>query len=187
MMAQWELALIVTLIVLLAAVSAFAGGLWWKLRSKPDVVPAYLIEMLTACLRSLDEVLTKLEAAPPSKSLSADPSASPMPFLRAAPEGRKRFTLSDPPRTLRVDEPGGVSPTLIEVPDLAEAAGRSEEATSAAATELAQRFATIWELAAAGETADTIAQRTGQPIGQVELILGLRRQLGIGPTGSKRP
>ena len=42
---------------------------------------------------------------------------------------------------------------------------------------LSQRYAAIWELAESGSTPDAIARATGQPIGQIELILGLRRQM----------
>jgi hypothetical protein len=43
---------------------------------------------------------------------------------------------------------------------------------------LSQRYAAIWELAASGASPDAIARATGQPVGQIELILGLRRQMG---------
>ena len=59
------------------------------------------------------------------------------------------------------------------MPDLAATAAEP----SPAATELARRFGAIWDLADAGSTAEAIARRTDQPIGQVELILGLRRRL----------
>ena len=42
---------------------------------------------------------------------------------------------------------------------------------------LTQRYAAIWALADKGATAEVIARATGQPIGQIELILGLRRQI----------
>jgi hypothetical protein len=51
------------------------------------------------------------------------------------------------------------------------------EASAEAASELGRRFGAIWALADAGDPAEAIARKTGQPIGQVELILGLRRQL----------
>ena len=42
---------------------------------------------------------------------------------------------------------------------------------------LTQRYAAIWSLAASGSSAEVIARATGQPVGQIELILGLRRQI----------
>ena len=42
---------------------------------------------------------------------------------------------------------------------------------------LSQRYAAIWDLADTGASPDVIARATGQPIGQIELILGLRRQI----------
>jgi hypothetical protein len=68
--------------------------------------------------------------------------------------------------------PGG--PTLIAVPSLSSSVA---ETSAEAAAELGRRFGAIWTLADAGEPADAIARTIGQPIGQVELILGLRRHL----------
>jgi hypothetical protein len=70
------------------------------------------------------------------------------------------------------------------VPDLsASPAGAGQGGDPApAAAELAQRFGAIWRLAEEGATADAIARLTGQPIGHVELILGLKRHLA--PVGS---
>ncbi len=63
-------------------------------------------------------------------------------------------------------------PKLIKVPRLAAAEDRP-----AMQSGLSQRYAAIWELAESGALPDAIARATGQPIGQIELILGLRRQL----------
>jgi hypothetical protein len=70
-------------------------------------------------------------------------------------------------RTL--DRPG--EPRLIAVPNLAAAQDRQ-----AMHGGLSQRYAAIWDLADSGASPDVIARATGQPIGQIELILGLRRQ-----------
>jgi hypothetical protein len=68
----------------------------------------------------------------------------------------------------------GPPPTLIAVPSLA-AAGMEDlsEATNA----LERRFAAVWELADGGASPEAIAGATHYPVGQVELILGLRRRL----------
>ncbi len=80
---------------------------------------------------------------------------------------------ADRGRTETSSMPG---PTLIQVPNLASPtpSDRAEQV----ARELAERFGPIWDLAQAGATAETIARATGHPVGQVELILGLRRQAG---------
>jgi hypothetical protein len=70
----------------------------------------------------------------------------------------------------RVD---GGEPPLIAVPNLAAAANDREVVVNG----LTQRYAAIWSLAASGSSAEVIARATGQPIGQIELILGLRRQI----------
>jgi hypothetical protein len=75
----------------------------------------------------------------------------------------------------RVDRGGpatSVGPTLIAVPNLAAPPSPALEA----AAELESRFGDVWAMADAGRPAEAIARETGQPIGQVELILGLRRQ-----------
>lgn len=62
-------------------------------------------------------------------------------------------------------------PVLIAVPSLASI---PVEMSSEVAAEFDRRFGPIWALADAGAPPDAIARETGHPIGQVELILGLR-------------
>jgi hypothetical protein len=64
--------------------------------------------------------------------------------------------------------------TLIAVPNLASTPPTDRDA---AVNGLTQRYAAIWTLADQGASAEVIARATGQPIGQIELILGLRRQV----------
>jgi hypothetical protein len=64
-------------------------------------------------------------------------------------------------------------PALIAVPNL-EGEPHDRDVT---ASGLKERYAAIWALADTGATPDVIARATGQPIGQIELILGLRRQI----------
>lgn len=76
----------------------------------------------------------------------------------------------------RVDVAAGVGPDeprLIAIPNLASTSSDRE----ATASSLTQRYAAIWTLADTGASPDVIARATGQPIGQIELILGLRRQI----------
>jgi hypothetical protein len=74
------------------------------------------------------------------------------------------------PAATRVD---ASEPPLIAVPNLAAAANDRDVVVNG----LTQRYAAIWSLAASGSSAEVIARATGQPIGQIELILGLRRQI----------
>jgi hypothetical protein len=69
-------------------------------------------------------------------------------------------------------------PPLIAVPNLA-SLPPDRQATLGA---LSQRYAAIWSLADNGASPEVIARATGQPIGQIELILGLRRQIDGGRT-----
>jgi hypothetical protein len=68
--------------------------------------------------------------------------------------------------------PGG--PPLIAVPNLA---AEEDEPDLQAESELVKRHAEVWPLAAAGMPPAEISRQTGQPIGQVELIVGLYRRL----------
>jgi hypothetical protein len=63
--------------------------------------------------------------------------------------------------------------SLISVPNLA-AGPEDREALS---NSLSLRYSAIWTLADQGATPEVIAKATGQPIGQIELILGLRRHI----------
>jgi hypothetical protein len=71
-------------------------------------------------------------------------------------------------------KPPGPAPSLIAVPDLSyegESGGADEDAAS-----LAEKHGDVWALVAAGREPAEIAEATGRPIGQVELIAGLYRQ-----------
>lgn len=160
------MALIVSLGVLLALASAAAGALWWRGRSLPLAEAVRLADALASQQRLLDAIRDRLEAGgPPGPAAEgARPAAAGTSWLAGGGAGPAR----------RIDRAGaGAGPTLIAVPDLS---GGPAEAAEASA-ELARRFGAIWDLADAGASAEAIARGTGQPIGQVELILGLRRQL----------
>ncbi len=66
-----------------------------------------------------------------------------------------------------------LEPALIAVPSLAGAPNDREASVSG----LTERYAAIWTLAENGGSPEVIARATGQPIGQIDLILGLRRQI----------
>jgi hypothetical protein len=83
------------------------------------------------------------------------------------PIGRRAAGRPVVPAVDGVDEP-----KLIKVPKLSTVQDRQSMHNG-----LSQRYAAIWELAESGSTPDAIARATGQPIGQIELILGLRRQV----------
>lgn len=142
-----ELALIVAGVALLAATTALAGAWRWRVRALAERV------------RALEAIVARMESRL---------GAGDRPAHRPAGPRAVRIRRPDP-------APEGVppGPTLIEVPDLTATPAEAPGAMS----ELAGRFGAIWERADRGEPPDVIAQATGQPIGQVELILGLRRRL----------
>ena len=127
--------------------------------------------------------LESRESAPrPSFVPAAAPTASPAPVV-PAPAARLASSASVEPG----DERAAIGPTLIAVPDLAapSAADGSVEAVHSASEELGRRFGEIWQLADAGTGAEGIARVTGQPVGQIELILGLRRQRAVAGGGAR--
>jgi hypothetical protein len=87
---------------------------------------------------------------------------------------RQRRVKSGFPATAAAIRPDSSSePKLIAVPNI-EAAPTDREGNI---NGLKERHAAIWALADTGATPDVIARATGQPIGQIELVLGLRRQI----------
>jgi hypothetical protein len=62
---------------------------------------------------------------------------------------------------------------LISVPNLASSSDDREPSSSS----LNHRYSAIWSLADQGASPEVIAKATGQPIGQIELILSLRRHI----------
>jgi hypothetical protein len=74
----------------------------------------------------------------------------------------------------REDQTARNEPTLIAIPDLGAV---EEESDKRAGSELGERHGEAWTLAAAGVPPEEIARQTGQPIGQIELIVGLYRRL----------
>ncbi len=74
----------------------------------------------------------------------------------------------------RGDKNARTEPTLIAIPDLGAGA---EESQGRAGSEFGERHGEAWTLAAAGVPPEDIARQTGQPIGQIELIVGLYRRL----------
>jgi hypothetical protein len=149
MLAPTDLAATVALAAL-AAAAALAG--WLGARRRPSRQAA-----LESLVRGLAERVRALEARL---------DAAPAPTRARGPEG-------PPPRADRPEPPRPPGPTLIAVPDLAAPPADHSEA----AAELARRFGPVWDLADAGTPAEAIARASGHPIGQVELILGLRRRL----------
>jgi hypothetical protein len=132
-------------------------------RSIPWLKVGRLAQELAERQQALEELLKRLEITAKKRSAGVEPPQRPS--LLSLPSAAHRV---DPPQPSAV---GG--PTLIAVPNLASPPPERHPAS----TDLAKRFGAIWEMADSGKSADAIARATGQPIGQVELILGLRRKL----------
>ncbi len=90
----------------------------------------------------------------------------------AASEDREPKAVFVPARRWDLPESKSTQrPVLIAVPDLAPPPAESVEIPA----NLVQRFGAIWDLADSGVPIESIARATGHPIGELELILGLRR------------
>lgn len=157
------LALLITLAVLLAVVSAVAGALWWRVRSIPTIRAVQLARTLAERQEVLETLIARLEAAESKpKARTATVRRFPDPSTLTTTRRVDLAETSTPP-----------GPTLIAVPNIAAPA----ELPATPPRGLTHRFSPVWELADKGASADAIARVTGHPVGQVELILGLRRQL----------
>ena len=102
--------------------------------------------------------------------------------VRQMPPPARRGATATPRVTTRAHSTEAPAPTLISVPNLSAPAESGVSAEASAV--LGQRFSTVWELADAGASAESIARATGHPAGQVELILGLRRQVAAPASAS---
>jgi hypothetical protein len=112
----------------------------------------------------LDELSLRLRLVEAEMRDGQKSSQSPRPATRV-PLSPDRVAHHEPPHA---------SPTLIAIPDLAEADRAIDPQVE---TDLSLRHADVWALAATGASPEDIARQTGQPIGQVELIVGLYRQV----------
>jgi hypothetical protein len=123
-------------------------------------------------LRALEVRVKGSELATKTDSRDGEFALSDASLSRRAGKGRSALgttTRHDPKAT----SPAGGEAALIAVPSLP-GAHVDREAT---ANGIKERYAAIWTLAETGAAPDVIARATGQPIGQIELILGLRRQI----------
>jgi hypothetical protein len=148
------------------------GKVWSRLNALAAAQAETTLDDLAQRLRALEEL------------------ARPEPTGPAEPQPERGWPARNHPgppvvrlsaATVRIDaaEASAVSgPTLIAVPNLTAAA--PTPAAPSVTLELGRRYGPIWDLADAGETPDAIARATGQPVGQVELILALRRQAAAG-------
>jgi hypothetical protein len=129
--------------------------------------------------RRLGELIRRLSRL---ELRASEPPAPPVPA--APPEARPRAA---GPRANRPHlNPDAAGATLISVPDLGHDGATADGPSGDG---LGQRHGAVWALAEAGVAPDEIARRTGQPIGEVELILGLQRSIHPrrGPSIHVRP
>ena len=158
--------------IAMACLVMSVGVLWARVRSLPVEETTRLVDDLARRQESIEELLGRLDVAgEQGRGAAGTAGVTARARASASPKSIQR---ADPAATTAVGRP-----TLIAVPSLsATGAGAVAEASAAeAAEELGRRFGAIWALADAGETVESIARTIGQPMGQVELILRLRRHL----------
>jgi hypothetical protein len=186
--------ILVPIMGLAAALTLIAvGALWSRVRALPIAENTRRIDDLARRQETIESLVGRLEAGatPAGKPVAGrGPDVAPTPHAPPTPTPARPSAAGPsirPRPVLRADRGGDVAvggPTLIAVPSLA--AGDSD--ASEAAAELGRRFGAIWSRADGGQPPESIARATGLPIGQVELILGLRRQLlQAGQPGSPPP
>lgn len=161
----------------LVVVLALVGAIWMRLRALPVRELARQVEELGRRQRVLEDHWAQV-GSDEARRAEGQPGLFP--------KGPGAISIRPASSTFRVDVPEGpadAGPTLIAIPNLA---APPQEETESAAAELGQRFGAIWDLADEGASPEAIARRTGQPVGQVELILALRRQLA-NKSGGPRP
>jgi len=157
---------------LLAALTAGAGfGLVFGMnllaaaRLRAARASAARLDALTRRVERLEARLDEAVAARPA------PDRVPVP-TGPGPRATARHVAPPPP----------LGPTLVAVPDL-----NADGPDTSGADDLGRRFAAIWEMADAGATPQAISRASGHPVGQVDLILGLRRQAAPPSAGRGRP
>ena len=174
----------IAILAFLSIAAMLVSVVWVRDRLRSDF--GRRLDRLEERLTRMDGLLRKLatnsnEHPSTDRPQLSDPSPEPPQGLALRPTGR----------TIRPDHTGVSQPTLISVPDLSGASptvGTQAEAVRRASLsgELAQRFRRIWSMADEGASADRIARAIGQPVGQVELVLNLRRILSE-ENGSREP
>ena len=156
-------AILATMGLALMAQGVACAWLYRRVQSLTSQISARTVEPISPVdpsVHSLGARLARLEAA---VGAGVDP------------RGRSNGLSPDAKRLRRLDRRQVASadgPVLIAVPSLA--LTPSATFIAAAAVEFDRRFGPIWALADAGNALDEIARQTGYPVGQVELILGLR-------------
>lgn len=159
------MALVLTLGFALAAVFVVLGAICIRLRALPFAESARILDDISRRQREIENIVISIETKL-AASLSATESAEVRPSGGTSTKTMRRVD--------HAESNAVAGPTLIAIPNMS---ANSPTGPASATAELGRKFGAIWELADAGAPSEAIARTTGQPIGQVELILGLRRQI----------
>jgi hypothetical protein len=122
-------------------------------------------------VRKLEDRLAQAESSARHSKATGEPVATTS--TRFLGDPHQRIPAARPRRFDAEVTQAPAGSSLIAVPNMAAAPVEREASVNG----LTQRYAAIWMLADQGASAEVIARATGQAIGQIELILGLRRQI----------
>jgi hypothetical protein len=153
--------------------SPLAWVVLYHRRSGLEIAMDRKYQYLFVRLRELESRLVQLESAGADDRPRQSPSVGRASTRADSPAEASHRGKSPWWRMPTVGAQGQGELSLIAVPSLEPA--QSDRGVTV--NGLRERYAAIWALADKGATLEQMARATGQPIGQIELILGLRRQI----------
>jgi hypothetical protein len=174
------------LLAVVTGLVCLAGALtWWRLAKRQAGMirsdTEQRFQMLTKRLHAIESRIEKLGSFG-LRALDDHAKSTLQSVPGGTNQGRRKKTLLD----LGTAQGGSEELPLISIPDLGT---DSDEPGGRVVGDLDALHGSAWTLAAAGVSPQEIARQTGQPIGQIELIVGLYRRLHStrGSNGHARP
>ncbi len=153
--------------------SPLAWVVLYHRRSRLEIAMDRKYQYLFVQLRELEDRFGELESAGSDGGRGQSISVGRASTRADAKAESTRRMKSPSSQKSTVIERDGAELSLIAVPKLEPAPFDRGVNVSA----LKERYAAIWALADSGATLEQMARASGQPMGQIELILGLRRQI----------
>jgi len=153
--------------------SPLAWVVLYHRRSRLEIGMDRKYQYLFVQLRELENRIAQLETLGLDDRRRQSPSVSRASTRADSPAENAPRVKSPWWRTPSVGAADSGELSLIAVPSLQPA--QSDRGVTVQS--LKERYAAIWALADSGATVEQMARATGQPVGQIELILGLRRQI----------
>jgi hypothetical protein len=160
--------------------SPLAWVVLYHRRSRLEIAMDRKYQYLFVQFKELEDRLGQLESAGSEEGRGRSLGVSRASTRADSPAETNHRGKSPWWRTPTVGSRGPGELSLIAIPSLEPAQGDRGVTVNV----LKERYAAIWALADKGATLEQMARATGQPVGQIELILGLRRQIDGTPTST---